>query len=320
MLRAVRRSEGKTEKSAGHPARRRWLAGALSSALLATLCVACAGGGADAEAERKNVEQGVAPLVTRADRSRARGEYAAAIDLYAQAYQRTPWNERLKQSLAATYTEKAQRARSEGELRNAEKDLRSALELYPEDADFRRNLAVVLLESAQNEMDEGRANQMLSELRTLAPDLEVPNRVTKAGVERRLDLAFELLERGQVDAGVQELEGVRRDFPQEPAPTRLLAQAVARQADAFTERTNFMAAGEAMDRAVSLYAELLPCTDPERCKREELEVLARNRVIAWYNALQYDRARTALDGASALGFRFPDLEAELKRAEKGGLP
>jgi tetratricopeptide (TPR) repeat protein len=287
----------------------------LASALLATLCAACAGGGGDTPAERTTVEQGVAPLVARADRSRARGDYAVAIDLYAQAYQRTPWNERLKQSLATAYTEKAQRARSEGELRSAEQDLRSALVLFPEDKDYKRNLAIVLLESAQREMDEGRANQLLSESRSLAPELEVPNRVTKGGVERRLDLAFELLERGQVDAGVQELEGVHRDFPSEPGPTRLLAQAIARQADAFTERTNFMAAGEAMDRAVALYAELLPCTDAERCKREEFEVLARNRTIAWYNALEYERARAALESARALGFRFPDVEAELKKAE-----
>ena len=261
------------------------------------------------------MEQGVAPLVARADRSRARGDYAVAIDLYSQAYARTPWNERLKEALAAAYSEKGQRERGEGELRTAEEDLRKALALYPDDAAFRRNLAIVLLESAQQEMNEARANQMLAELRSLAPDLQVPQRVTKAGVERRLDLAFELLERGQVDAGVQELEGVRRDFPSEPAPTRLLAQAIARQADAFTERSNFMAAGEAMDRAVSLYAELLPCTDTERCKREEFEVLARNRVIAWYNALQYDRARQALDAARTLGFPFPDLEAELKKVE-----
>jgi tetratricopeptide (TPR) repeat protein len=286
------------------------------SSVVAALCAACVGG-ADPAGERASVEQGVAPLVARADRSRARGDFAVAIDLYSQAYQRTPWNERLKQSLAAAYTEKAQRERSEGELRPAEQDLRAALALYPDDADFRRNLAIVLLESAQREMDEARANQMLAELRTLAPDLEVPNRVTKAGVERRLDLAFELLERGQVDAGVQELEGVRRDFPSETAPTRLLAQAIARQADAFTERTNFMAAGEAMDRAVALYAELLPCTDTERCKREEFELLARNRVTAWYNAVQYDRAREALTAARALGFRFPDLEAEVNKAEKG---
>jgi hypothetical protein len=70
-----------------------------------------------------------------------------------------------------------------------------------------------------------------------------------------------------------------------------------------------------MDRAVALYAELLPCTDAERCKREEFEVLARNRTIAWYNALEYERARAALESARALGFRFPDVEAELKKAE-----
>jgi tetratricopeptide (TPR) repeat protein len=282
---------------------------------VAALCAACGGKAPDAAAERTTVEQGVAPLVARADRSRARGDFAVAIDLYAQAYQRTPWNERLKQSLASAYTEKAQRARSEGELPTAEKDLRAALELYPDDQDFRRNLAVVLLESAQSEMDEARASQMLAELRTLAPDLEIPNRVTKAGVERRLDLAFELLERGQVDAGVQELEAVHRDFPGEPAPTRLLAQSIARQADAFTERTNFTAAGEAMDRAFALYAELLPCTDTQRCKREEFDILARNRITAWYNAAQYDRAREALAASRALGFRYPDLEAELKKAE-----
>ncbi len=283
--------------------------------LVAALCVACAGGGADPASERAGVEQGVAPLVTRADRSRARGDYAVAIDLYAQAYQRTPWNERLKQSLASAYTEKAQRARSEGELPTAEKDLRAALALYPEDEDFRRNLAVVLLERVQQEMDESRANQLLAEMRTLAPDLEVPNRLTTAGVERRLDLAFELLERGQIDAGVAELESVRRDFPSEPAPTRLLAQAIARQAEAFTERRNFDAAGEALDRAFSVYAELLPCADTERCKREEFEVLARNRVTAWYNNVEYERARKALADARALGFQFPDLEAELKKVE-----
>ena len=306
---------GRFPQLRGRPSRGGRLRRALASALLATLCAACAGGGAEPAEERKTVEQGVAPLVTRADRSRARGDYAVAIDLYAQAYQRTPWNERLKQSLAASYTEKAQRARSEGELRTAEQDLRQALALYPDDQDFRRNLAIVLLESAQREQDEARATQLLAELRTLAPDLEVPNRVTKAGVERRLDLAFELLERGQVDAGVEALEAVHRDFPSEPAPTRLLAQAIARQADAFTERTNFQAAGEALDRAVALYAELLPCNEAERCKREEFSVLAQNRITAWYNAREFDRARSALAEARALGFKYPELDTELEKPE-----
>jgi tetratricopeptide (TPR) repeat protein len=284
----------------------------VAGALLALVCAACAGGGDSAEPERARAEQGVAPLVTRADRSRARGDFAVAIDLYSQAYQRTPWNERLKQSLAVAYTEKAQRARSEGELRTAEQDLRAALALYPDDASFKRNLAIVLLESAQREMNESRAEQMLAELRTLAPDLEIPNRVTKGGLERRLDLAFQLLERGQLDAGVQELELVRRDYPGEAAPARFLAQAIAQQADAFTSRQNFSAAGEAMDRAVALYKELLPCDDAARCKREEFAILAQNRVIAWSNAFELARARAALDEAKALGFAFPELEKALE--------
>lgn len=248
--------------------------------------------------------------MSRAERSRAVGEFDVAIEAYRQAYERTPWNDRLKRALAVTYTERAQSVRNEGELIAAEKDLREALGLFPEDMDFRRNLAVVLLERAQAETDRERSRALVEEVRALDASMDVPDRVVRAELERRLDLAFELLERGQLEAGIGQLEGIRRDYPAESEPVKLLAQAHVRYADGFATRQNHKRAAELLDRATSLYAEIGPC-DGERCDPEELRTAHYNRCVAWLNARDDARARVAIQEARALGFSFPDVEQAL---------
>jgi len=284
----------------------------LGMSLVATGWLACGGGASGEQAARSRAERGVGPIVTRADRSRKLGDFDLAIESYRQAFERTPWNDRLKRSLAITYTERAESVRNEGSLQRAEEDLRKALELYPEDAQFRRNLAVVLLERAQRVTDEAQSDALVAELRELDPELEVPAKLVRAGLERRLNLAYELLQRQQFEAGVDRLVRLRADYPDEPEIVRLLAQAKLNQADAFASRENFDRAGELLDEAVSLYKEIEPC-DGTRCTRDELKTAHYNRCVLRINSLQDARARQALAEARERGFRFPDLEEALAR-------
>ncbi len=284
----------------------------LLGVLLCACLLACGTSGAEKSGERERAERGVGPLVTRAQRLRASGDFDLAVDAYRQAYERTPWNERLKRSLAVTYTERAQAVRNEGRLPSAEEDLRRALELYPDDEEFQSNLAVVLLERAQLVGDDAASAQLLDEVRKLAPQLEIPESVVRARLERRLNLAFELLERRQLEAGIARLNEIRRDYPREPEVVRLLAQATLNLADSFVVRENYARAGELFDEAVLLYKEIEPC-DGSRCTREELKTAHYNRCVLRINALEDARAREALAEARDRGFRFPELEEALTR-------
>jgi tetratricopeptide (TPR) repeat protein len=284
------------------------VAGAL---LIASL--ACASSNAPrGDAETAPAEQTVAPLVRSAEQSRAGGDFDSAIQAYADAFGRTPWNTRLKRALAVTHTERAAAARSKGALGPAERDLRAALELYPDDQEFRHSLAVVLVERSAREPDAARAAAYLGEVHSLAPELKIPERMANTTVERRLDLAFELLERGQLDAGIEELEHIRRDFPRETSPTRLQAEALVRKASELSNRQNYGGAREALDKAVELYRGLAPC-DGQRCDREELRVAHYNRVVAYLNLGLRQDARTALEEAQQQGLRFADLAETLAR-------
>jgi tetratricopeptide (TPR) repeat protein len=261
---------------------------------------------------QRPADQTVAPLVSRAERSREAGDFDTAIPAYAEAFERTPWNTKLKRALAVTHTERAAYQRSNGSLAGAEEDLRAALELYPDDAEFRRGLAVVLLERSSYEADPARAAALRSEARALDTDLAIPEQRVDATLERRMDLAFELLERGQVEAGIFDLQNLRRDYPQDPAVARLLAQALVRRSGEFSERSNFSKARELLDQAVLLYAELLPC-DGQRCQADELKVAHYNRIVICVNGGDVEAARAALADAKKAGLSFPDLAAAVER-------
>jgi len=256
-------------------------------------------------------------LLERAERSRSRGNYDAAIRDFEELVERIPWNERAKEALAATYAERAASARDAGKLPKAEEDLRQAVTVLPSDANHRRNLAIVLYERASFENDPQKAAGLRKEARELAPDLNLSNVPLSAALERRLDMAFDLVQRGQVEAGIRTLEQIRRDYPEDRSTARLLAQSLVKQAAAFSERKNYAAAGGVLDRAVETYAAILPC-DGKSCKPEELRLAHRNRVVAWLNAYKAEEAARALEDAERVGLKFPDLRTALGDAEKYG--
>lgn len=297
-----------------HAARRttRW---GLPAAL--ALVVACASPGP----ETPEVEgpETVSPIIARAERLRARGDYDTAIAAYREALERTPWNDRIQRALATTYAERAGRRRTEGDRAAAEADLRAAVALYPDDTDLRRNLGVVLLERAVVESDPARARALREEASGLAPDLDPSGAVLDAGLERRIDLALELIESGRVEAGIDALERLHASVPGNAGVARLLAQSHVRLATERSQRANFVGAGRALDRAAELYRELGDCEDP-RCEREELRLAHHNRVVAWINASDPAAARRALAEAAALGLRFPQLEGELAAMPGAGGP
>jgi tetratricopeptide (TPR) repeat protein len=285
---------------------------ALLAAALSAWVVACAS--QPTQDERATVDASVAPIVKRAEESRAVGAFDQAIADYTIAFERTPWNTRLRRAIAVTHTEKAERARNEGKLDVAETDLRAALGLYPEESEFRQNLAALLVERAQLTPDPATRAGMVEEARSLAPQLGVPERVLFAPLERQLDLAYGLLTEGKIDSGVSELERICRDFPNDVGARRLLAQARVAQASELAQRTNFSGAAASLDRAIELYAALPPCDDGS-CDPDAPRVAHYNRIIVRMNASQPDLAREALADARARGFSFPALEAELERID-----
>src|SRR5262245_52467896 len=159
---------------------------------LASALLACAAPELTQEELQRPADQTVAPLVSRAERSREAGDFDTAIPAYAEAFERTPWNTKIKRALAVTHTERAANQRSNGSLAGAEKDLRAALELYPDDPEFRRSLAVVLLERSSYEADPAKAESLRNEARSFSPDLAIPEQRVDATLERRMDLAYEL--------------------------------------------------------------------------------------------------------------------------------
>jgi len=250
---------------------------------------------------------GISPLIERAERAGARGDYDTAIAAYAEAYAATPWNTRVRRALAAAYAGRAEQHRERGSLPSAERDLREAVALEPEDPELRHNLAVVLIERAALEMDERRAEAMRAEARELAPELDAASPEVRALLERRLDLAFELLERGQLEAGIARLEALHRDYPEEPEPGRMLAQAHVALGARLFDRGRFSDAADAYGRAVALYRE---CPAPV-CTRAEVAPAWQNRITALIEASRTREARSALEEAESQGMSFPQLRAAL---------
>ena len=259
----------------------------------------------------------VAPLVERAERLRDKNDYDGAIAAYEQALAKTPWNDRIRHALAMTHAERARSFRDEGLLVKAETDLRRAQELEPEHPNVRQNLAVVLVERAALDMDPAKAAARRAEAETLAPGVTAAEPERDAGLERRLDLAYELVQRGQVEAGIARLESLRESHPDEPEVTRLLGAALVQHAATLVERGNHIGAGELLDRAVALY-QTPECRAPawQGCPAEDARVAHYNRVVAWLEAFEPARAEGAMRDAERAGLVFPELAAELSEQKK----
>jgi tetratricopeptide (TPR) repeat protein len=294
--------------------RRSWcdtpVARVAACALLALLPACGASRPPEPEEERP---ASVGPIIEEAEQQRAAGDLDAAIASYEEALERTPWNDRIRYALAMTHAERAQQSRDSGHLPPAERELRKALELLPEDPSVRHNLAVVLLERADLDLDPEQAAARRAEAMELAPDVAALQTDVDAGLERRLDLAFELLERGQLEAGVARLESLQRSYPQSREVSGLLGQALVRQAGMQAQNGNYEVAGATLDRAVAVYVAMPDCAAPDwsGCKRDDASLAHHNRVVTWMHAGERARARDALSEARAVGLRFPDLESAL---------
>ena len=110
---------------------------------------------------------------------------------------------------------------------------------------------------------------------------------------------LEIIQRGQLAAGIDQLERLVARNPDHQQARLLLARAQVNQANEFGGRENFKAAGALLDRAVETYAAL---EDPTGvCQPGEIETLHRNRVRVWRRAGMADRIEAALDDAQAAG-------------------
>lgn len=253
---------------------------------------------------------GIAPLIAEAERAMQRGDLDAAVSAYREALDQTPWNKRVARALAGAHASRALRLREQRSLPGAERELRAARLLQPDDVDLGRSLAVVLLERAALEHDADRAGAMRAEALELAPDLRPGDRNLQAALERRLDLAFELLERGQLEAGIARLSQLRAEHPERDDVLRLLAQAHVRHGNALFSQRNFGGAAAAFERAVIAYQPLGLC-EQGGCQRAEVELAHHNRIVALLEAASTREARAALAQANTLGLVFPELRDAL---------
>ncbi len=255
----------------------------------------------------------VAPVVARAERAMQIGDYDAAIAGYGEAFEATPWNSRLERALVAAYAARAAHPQRRGVagLRAAESDLRTALEIAPDDPALKQSLAAVLIDLSAREADRARAAALREEARSYAPELAAQTPAVHLSVERRLDMAFDLIERGQLDAGIDRLQRLHDEYPDRADAARLLAQARVRKGTELAALRDHGNAGASFGQAVDLYRRLAPC-DGSRCDERELRTAHRNRIIAWLSAYRFEEARRALDDAARAGLSFPSLRAELQ--------
>ena len=202
--------------------------------------------------------------------------------------------------------------------RRAEADLRAAHELAPDDAAVKRSLAAILLERSAFEADDAVAAEAARRGEPSSrPTWRRRRPPSACRSRRRLDLAYELIDRGNIDAGIDQLRAVVREYPQNPQAARLLAQALVRLGTQQTQSRDYDGARESFTEAVELYARLLPC-DGTRCDSSELELAHRNRILSALDAQRCDAARGgARRRPRRSGSHFPDLEKrwpELSRA------
>jgi len=251
-------------------------------------------------------------LVERGEAARESGDFDVAIESFREALERTPWNDRIRRALAVTLADRAERSRAGGKFAGvaaAEADLREALALEPEDPVLRHNLGIVLLDLASRSMDPERTAALEAEARELLPAEEGGLPTRDALRERRLDMAMELVGRGQLEAGIERLAALHAERPTDVEIGMLLAQTHSAHGASLLERREFEAAAEAHDRAVAVLAGF----DAARLPPGELERAHRNRVIAWLNANRTDRATVALEEAERAGFRLDSLRREIDR-------
>jgi tetratricopeptide (TPR) repeat protein len=282
---------------------------ALCLAGLAVAGAACGAGG-PSDAERESAAAGIAPLVARAEAAAASGDLDAEIANYAAANERTPWNTSLRSQLVAAYTKRAEVTRRKpggaAGLALAEKDLRAAHALDPDDTAVKRSLAAILLERAAFERDDSLAEKLRAEATDLSPELSAQTPAVRLPVETRLDLAFDLIDRGSIDAGIDQLRAVAREYPQNAQASRLLAEGLVRLGTQQTQSRDFDGATASFNEAVEQYAGLLPC-DGTRCDSAELELAHRNRILSALDGGHVALARSALQEAEAVGLHFDDL-------------
>ena len=125
-----------------------------------------------------------------------------------------------------------------------------------------------------------------------------------------MDLAYELIDRGQLDAAIDQLERIHARYPTHEGAAVLLAQVQVRKGTELAELSDYDAAGARFGRAVELYASLEHCREGA-CERGDLELAHRNRITLWLNAHRRDEARQALVDARVAGLQFPELGREL---------
>lgn len=280
-------------------------------------CLALAIGCASRETPSPGPTPPASALVIDAQRAHARGDYTAAVEGYRAALEKTPWNERLRASLVSVLVDRATATRLEGGVSAIDRaivDLREARTLAPAEEVVQRDLAVLLLERSQRTTDPERAAVLRQEASDLAPDLaeQVPD--YRPEIERRLDLAYELVERGQLDAGIARLEALEREFAERPDVRLLLAQALVLRGSRLASQGEHPRAAGQFERAIALYQ--VPGVCDGACATRELALAHRNRIVAWLNAPVLHEARRALDQAEREGLSFPELERALLEAAR----
>jgi TolA-binding protein len=291
------------------PTRSEWRLALYLRILCVAALAACGASGTPTGDEA--ADAGVGPVVERAEAAKANGDLDAAIQGYAKAVERTPWNTRLKSQLVAAYAERAEKERRKpggaAGLALAEKDLRDAHALAPDDAAVTRSLAAILVERAAFEADDDLAAKLRAEATQLSPEVAAAQPEVRLPVERRIDLAYDLIDRGNLDAGIDQLDSLVREYPHNAKAARLLAQALVRLGGEQTESRDYDGAKASFTRAVELYAQILPC-DGTRCDSAELALAHRNRILSALDAQRLSEAKAARREAEALGLRFDDLQ------------
>ncbi len=114
------------------------------------------------------------------------------------------------------------------------------------------------------------------------------------------------MQRGEVEAGLLDLEALFAENADYPGVGRLYGQALVRHGLDRQARGDYDGADEAFTRAVSVYAALgacprAPCEDPD------VRAAHHDRIANFVHADRDDDAREALAQAEAAGLRFPDL-------------
>jgi tetratricopeptide (TPR) repeat protein len=173
---------------------------------------------------------------------------------------------------------------------------------------LQKNLAVVLAERAARGGDEAAA--LRAEALALDPEVSASVPAGAEEVERGLDLAHDLVQRGQVEAGLLELERLFAEQPDYPGVGRLYGQALVLHGVDRQAQGDHDGADDAFERAIEVYAALGACKRSP-CEDPDMRTAHYDRIVNWIHADREDAAREALAQAEAAGLRFPDLRQSL---------